>query len=518
LTRPEDAPSWWAEWQLALVVGVVAVAVLPRLDAVPFRGEEHRRLQVTSEMAGRGDWVVPREQGLVFLSRPPLQQWVLAVSRWVFPDNDRLAARVPSALAVILTAVVLYGYSRQFVGRAGAVVAALAYATGGEVLGQAQQAETESLFIFLMSSALIFWHWGYTRGWSAATTWALGYGFAAAAGLCKGGLQPPIYLLGPVGLYLAWKRDLRFAVSWGHLAGLLFGVALVAAWAVPCAARVGWVLTKYVWMADTSSRFMDWQLGGVLAHLALFPVEVFGCLLPWSLLLPALLVPGVRRALAGNEAAAFAGGVLVVAIPSCWLPPGGQTRYLAAVYPFFAVLAGAIADRAAAVEVAGVMWRRYLVAASILLAVVAAAGVAGWWVLRGTALERVTLPPARALLYAALLIALAMVLARLRNARAPGGIVAGGVLLAAASAILQTGALTDARAVYTNDIAALVAPVRERVPEGAVVVGLGEVHAAVRYHLGREVPRPYPWVEPVVPPGAFFCFNMLCGLGTALGF
>ena len=118
MTHPEDAPHWWAEWQLWLALAVVALAILPRIDAVPFRGEEHRRIQVTEEMAARGDWVVPREQGQVFLSRPPLQQWALAASQRLFPENDRLAARFPSRVAVLLTTILLYGYSRQFVGRA----------------------------------------------------------------------------------------------------------------------------------------------------------------------------------------------------------------------------------------------------------------------------------------------------------------------------------------------------------------------------------------------------------------
>ena len=518
MSPPEDAPSWWTEWQLGLVLAVAALAVLPRLDAVPFRGEEHRRVQVAAEMAARGDWVVPREQGQVFLSRPPLQQWVLAASGWLFPDNDRLAARFPCALAVLLSSLLLYGYCRQFIGRAGAFVAALAYPTSGEILGQAQQAETEAIFILLMSSALILWHWGYARGWSATTTWALGYGFAAAAGLCKGGLQPPVYLLGPIGVYLLWKRDLRYAFSVGHLVGLIFGVALVAAWAVPCAARIGWVLTKYVWMSDTSSRFMDWQAGAFVTHLARFPAEVVGCLLPWGLLIPAAIVPAVRRALAGNDAVAFSCIVLLVAIPTCWIPPGGQTRYLAAVYPFFAVLVGVLADRATAMEIVGVMWRRYLLAASVFLVFLAVAGVVGAQVVRGTALERVTLPPDRAVMFALVLVALAAVTAQLRNARSPGGIITSAVVVAAACAVIHTGALNEARAAYTNDIGVLVAPLRDRVPEDALVVGVGEVHAAVRYHLGREVPRPLPWEEAEVPPGAYFCFNMYGGVRPELPF
>ena len=315
-------------------------------------------MQVAEEMAVRGDWMVPREQGQVFLSRPPLQQWAIALSERVFAHNDRLAARFPCALAVLLTTILLYGYSRQFVGRAGAFVAALAYPTGGEVLSQAQQAETEALFVFLMSLVARVLALGLHAKVVGDDDLGLGYGFAAAAGLCKGGLQPPVYLLGPIGIYLLWKRDLRYLISWGHLVGFLFGLALVAAWAFPCAARVGWIMTKYVWMADTSSRFVDWHVGPVFMHLARFPAEVVGCLLPWSLLIPAAFVPAVRRSLSGCDAVAFNGLVLLIAIPTCWIPPGGQTRYLAAVYPCFAVLVGVLADRATSVEIAGVMWRR----------------------------------------------------------------------------------------------------------------------------------------------------------------
>ena len=146
--------------------------------------------------------------------------------------------------------------------------------------------------------------------------------------------------------------------------------------------------------------------------------------------------------------------------------PDGQTRYLAAVYPCFAVLVGVLANRASTVEIVGVMWRRYLLAASILLALVAVAGVVGAWALNGTALARVTLPPGRAAAYAMVLIGIG----------GGGGATDGTHArrsesspaqwpLALACAVIHTGALTDSRAAYTNDIEVLVAPVRERVPE-----------------------------------------------------
>ena len=229
-------------------------------------------------------------------------------------------------------------------------------------------------------------------------------------------------------------------------------------------------------------------------------------------------MPAVRRALAGNEAVAFAGIVLAVAIPTCWFPPGGQTRYLAAVYPCFAVLVGILAERATGVEVVGVMWRRYMIAAAAFLVAVAIAGFVGTWALRGTELERLTLPPGRAAAYVGALVGLAVLIARLRDTLTPGRVLAGAIAVAAGSAVITVGAFTDSRAAHANDIEIACAPLRERLPSDATVVGLGEVHSAVRYHLRREVPRPLPWEKPVVPPGAYFCFNMYNGVRPALAF
>ena len=50
-----------------------------RLSETPPGGEEPRRGQVAREMFGSGDWIVPRQQGLPFLSRPPVQNWAIAL-------------------------------------------------------------------------------------------------------------------------------------------------------------------------------------------------------------------------------------------------------------------------------------------------------------------------------------------------------------------------------------------------------------------------------------------------------
>lgn len=500
---PGTPVRWWAEWQFWLVLLLMAAAILPRLNDIPFRGEEHRRAQVTEEMAIYGDWVVPRDQGDVFYSRPPLQQWLVAGAEWAFQSRDRWVVRFPCAVALLLTCVLLYGYSRQFVGPTGATVAAFAYGTIGEVLDLGQQAETEALFVFTVASSLLLWHWGYARKWPAALPWMAAYAFAVASGLLKGGLQPPVYLLGTVGLYLLWKRDVRFAFTRGHLIGLIFGLALAAAWWVPCVERVGFEATRKVWMTDTSSRFLSWKVGDFLRHLVVFPTELFGCLLPWGLLIPAALLPGVRRAMAGCDAVAFCGFALVVAVPTIWIPPNGLTRYLVPIYPCFAVLVGVFAERLTTHAEARVAWRWYAASVAGLLAAIAVALVGAVWVLPGTELARFALPLGRTLAYGAALLALAAVLWKLRRDCTPRGVVAGAVTVAVAIAVLITGVFTDSRVAHTNDIAAAVAPLKEKVPADARLAAVGEVHASVRYHMGQVVPR-----AERVPLGAYFCVQV----------
>src|SRR5438132_6217649 len=75
-SRSEGAyqKKWWRrlEWQALLLTGIVAVIYFVRVGDMSIRGEESRWATVATEMLRTGDWVVPRQQGVPFLSRPPL--------------------------------------------------------------------------------------------------------------------------------------------------------------------------------------------------------------------------------------------------------------------------------------------------------------------------------------------------------------------------------------------------------------------------------------------------------------
>jgi 4-amino-4-deoxy-L-arabinose transferase-like glycosyltransferase len=512
LMNPSATPiisRWWAEKEFWLVVVSLFVVMMVRLNDVPLRGEEPRRAEVAVEMRYFGDWVVPRQYGDPFLSRPPLHSWLLAASESVFQSRDRWVLRLPSVIAVLLTSILLYGYGRQFLGRVGATASALAYPTCGEVLVQSQLAETEPVFVLFLAGSLLLWHWGYIAKWRSAAMWSAAYGLSALSGLCKGGLQPQVYLLGTIGLYLLWKRNLRAVFSWGHLVGLVVGVAIAAAWAVPCAEKVGWATTKKLWMSDTMIRFGDWPLGEFLWHLVKLPSEVFGSLLPWGILGGAFLIPGFRRSVfTGPDCIRFCGLAFLVAAPTIWLPPGGQTRYLVPLYPCLGVLYGAVVDWIAHARLADTIWRKFLVFWAVVLAIFGITDVVGLWVFPGTQLEGFIVPPLRALSYAAILLGLAAVLMVARKSMSARAMACGVWALAAGAVVVNLGPLTDSRVSRINDLEAAVGEVRGLLPPDQTVFAVYGVHPAVPYLLGRDVPlQPLRGPGDIPPPGGYFCFN-----------
>lgn len=332
-------PEFW-------LLAVLACAIyLPRSAQLTIRGEESRRAQVAAEILRTGDWVVPRQQGEVYLSRPPLGSWPMAALAIVRGELDIVAVRLPTVLATIATCLLIYGYSRRWLSKVGAMSAGIAYATMAQVLELGMVAETESTLTFFIAASLLIWHAGYASGRRTAWPWMAGYALAALAGLTKGP-QGPVYFVAVTSIYLAAQRDWREWLSMRHLAGVAAFAVILAAWQIPFLLRTDGESTVGIWFNNASDRFSDAGWTPLAKHLASYPFEVAACMLPWSLLLIAYLYPRVRRRLDHTAPLArFQWIALLVTFPSCWLAVTARGRYFMPLYPCVAVLVGVAVDR-----------------------------------------------------------------------------------------------------------------------------------------------------------------------------
>lgn len=475
-------------WLVVLLAPLVIYG--SRLGALTLRGEETRRACVAREMLSTGDWVVPRQQGTVFADRPPLQNWVVALTMLVVGENNPLAVRLPSVAAITLLTLLVYGYSRLFLGRFGALTSALAFATFGQELELGRLGETEALFALFVSSSLLVWHWGYSRGWPAWRYWVAGYALAALAALTKGP-QGPIYFIAGCGGYLAWRRNLHSMLTWSHAIGLAAGSAIVLAWHIPFSQAVPTPLVLKTWGYLAAARYNYADPWKIVRHATSFPLEVFGCLAPWSVLLLAYLAPSVRRSLgAASDAASFLAVASGLAFVTCWIAPDARGRYFMPMHALFGPLIGLAAERlrcAAAGRSAQRFWQAVQrgVAGLMLAAGLGVLAASCWPDVLKTGIAQ---PLGFAAIYTVASAALAWLTWRAGSLAAANRPAVEACALAAFLGLTFTGVVVNVRQSRSEDLAGAVAALKRRLPPDARLVSLGIAHHAFAYYYRDFIP------------------------------
>lgn len=507
-TVPSATPLWHSP-QAWILLAFVLVCYLPRLTTLTIRGEETRRALVAREMLATGDYVVPRVQGQPLLSRPPLQNWLIAGWSAATGRLDELAVRLPSVIAVAATSLLVFWYARGFLSPLGAFASGLVFASLGQVVELGRFGETDALFTLFVSWSLLGWHAGFRAGWPRWQTWCLGY-LAAALGTLTKGPQAPVYFVTGVGLFLLCGRHWRMLFCRTHLAGLTLFLVLVGSWQIPFQTRVGTDAGRDIYLADVGHRFLDASWSSFAGHFALYPFELWACLLPWSALALVWNRPGFRLAVGPAwPTVRFLGLTIAAALPTVWLPPGSRPRYFMSLYPCIALLLGLTIDRLAAAA-PDAEWRRiwpwFLRGCGlIMLAAGACVLVVSFWPIGSWYAQSAHF----AGLYALISVLAATVVWRLAVATSPRAWTAALLTIAGFVGLTQVGVLVTAHQQTTPDTIARIAELRQMLPEGTRLHSLNLAHHMFVFHWG-ELPRiQWPqraeeWPEDV----EFFCFDV----------
>jgi hypothetical protein len=535
-----------------LLTGIVGAIYFARLPEMSVRGEESRWATVATEMIRTGDWVVPRQQGIPFLSRPPLGSWLIASATLMRGHCDVWAVRLPAVFATLLTSLLAYGYSRAFLSRFGAFTGALAYATMGQVLQLGRVGETEAVFTFFVSASLLIWHWGIVKQWPDIWVWIAGYGLAALGALAKGP-QAPIYFVAATGMFLIWQRvwgwhafaakqvqrtssehtmgrksmapqaSLPRLVSWPHLAGVGVFAAIIACWQIPFFLKLGWPAVRAIWASDTAMRFSEIHLQDVLEHMVTYPVEILGCTLPWSLFLFGYLSRKLRREIGFGAASGvshdpgskrmvmFLAVCLAITFPTCWLIPGAHGRYFMPLYPCLAALIGLVVERSVLVDTESIprgIWQNSLGGLSLAMVGFALAILSASWL--GFPRVSVLIQERNlSLIYAASTLAFAAFLWWLRERSSWRWGYAGVCALAACVGVTYDTVVMNFIARKNGVTAEQVAQLKEGLPNGQVLTSFGPIHHLFAYHFQDSIAL-QDWPKDCDDPAdkvAYFCFE-----------
>ena len=353
-----------------------------RISSRPPKWEEPRRSLVAMEMIHRQDYIVPRVMGELYLSKPPLHSWLIALVAGAEVQRvTPLRARLVTLAALVGIGLFLWRLGIDGKRETPHLLPALIFLTTGTIVQFGRTGEIDVLFCFFVTAALGCFELGRRRG-SSFLQWFVPQLFVAAGVLTKG--LAPIFFYPPVLLW-AWlyRRDSRFSGP-AFTAGLLVMLGLVAAWLVPYAQRAPLGELQGKWASEVRLLTLDEGWLAALLHALLYPFLLVGVALPWSLRLFALRHREARREAMrclrqdpylGLATAVVGWGVLVYLFV-----PGTDGRYLIPFLPFSAVLIaralrpGGGEQRAEVLERGGRHWWFWALLALLLVGYALVAG------------------------------------------------------------------------------------------------------------------------------------------------
>jgi 4-amino-4-deoxy-L-arabinose transferase-like glycosyltransferase len=274
---------------LLLVVVCWAAIYLPALGSLEIRGEEGRRILPAVSMIETGNWLVPQVGSEPYFRKPPLVNWLVALSFEITGYRNEWTARLPSVLCVFAVALAFVAVARASLGANGSLIAALIWMVNFGMIEKGRLIEIEALYVSLFGLAMICWLSWWQQRRSPWLMWIVPSVFLGLGVLAKG----PVHLLFFYSVVVAvLHRAGKLRKLWhpAHLAGIVIVLGIFAAWAVPYWQAMRGANLAQTWSTQLTGRLTgdDFKLGSWLLNIP----RGLAYFLPWTLLLP--LVRGVE--------------------------------------------------------------------------------------------------------------------------------------------------------------------------------------------------------------------------------
>lgn len=234
-------------------------------------------------MIRSGEWGVPYLNGKIFIDKPPLFFWLIAIPASIYGSVTPLIARLPSALSAWAAVVLLFFWARRVYGtnKAGLI-------SGGILLScyqfffQARLAKTDLLLCLCIVLSLFFFHLGYEeRGRRQYVFHGLCFFSIGLGILTKGpfGLFVPLLVMA---IFLARERRWGTWISKPFLLGYAISAFSVMPWIFLFVHRVG--------LGESIRLVKETEILTREAPFYFYFIQIWIQFFPWSLLLPFLFL------------------------------------------------------------------------------------------------------------------------------------------------------------------------------------------------------------------------------------
>lgn len=376
-TKSQTHVSWPA---VVAVLLLIAIAVLAGLFGGPDLGDHEAIVaQCARNMRITGDWVVPHIFDVPFFRKPPLPYWLVAAASYVLPNDaatglpvTTLAARLPSALAAMVTVLLIWRLSSSMFGRRIGRITAAVSGSSLTFLLYAPNATAEMLLTMCCTWAYLhFWYTVTARRAGPRFVHAMLFYVAMGCGMLAKGPAPialvamplvvwwfterPLRVLARSGL-TAWRQVMMCFVKglWPRtrqaftrlwlLPGLVVFAAIFIPWMLAVAQRYphAWDLWNWQYWQRAQGNYEDTRVRGPFYYIPI----VIGLTLPWAfLLVEALAAPWLKRYWRQHRALLYVGMWAVLATAVMSRMQFKKSYYTLPAMPGLLILLGVVADR-----------------------------------------------------------------------------------------------------------------------------------------------------------------------------
>jgi 4-amino-4-deoxy-L-arabinose transferase-like glycosyltransferase len=339
----------WAQIILLLVFcSVLFILGVGRWDL--WNPDEPRYAQVAKEMVERGDWILMHVNGEMYVDKPPLFFWLIALSSFLWQGFTSFSARFPSAFLSTLTVLLTFFLGKKLYGSRTGFLSAVVLATSFEFAYLSTRANIDATLTFFTTASLFFFfEWyphGKGKGGGERDEGSLSiYGFYASMGLATLAKGPVGFILPLLVslVYLLVQKDWKAMKRMRLLTGMALLVVIVLSWYLPAVLKGGQTFLNETLLHQTIVRFAKGtsHVRPPYYYLFNFPVDF----LPWFLFLPGAVVYGFsKRREAISKDFLFLLIWFVVIFIFFSFSKGKRAIYLLPLYPAASLLVGRFWD------------------------------------------------------------------------------------------------------------------------------------------------------------------------------
>ncbi len=365
-----------------LVVTLWACIYLPGLGKREIQGNEPKRILPSMAMIETGNWITPELAGEKYYKKPPLINWIIAISFLIAGNNSELAARLPAAISVLCFILLLVLMPSGWLSYEGRLISAIAFLTSVGILDNGRLIEIDALYTSLTGMAIVLWLNMRSLNYSKWLMWTA-VGFMLGLGLL---LKGPIILMFfylTVIFILRYDKKLKELVSLQHLSGIFVMLFMFLAWAATAYAMT----PQHIEAKKHATMSGEWISDVLDCIIGMDKMDIFGWgmnlmqalayFLPWLLFFPCLMdrkcveeLPNDRRLLLKGMLMALATGFILVG-----LMPGTRARYFVPLISISCIMTGLLLSSITLKNTACKLWKNLLLSISLLSVCSLAAGI-----------------------------------------------------------------------------------------------------------------------------------------------